>query len=79
MWNDNINCFLEIEAIAQRCSVVTVFLELSQIHRKSPVPKYLFVKKENMVQVFSFAFCEISKNTFSYKTTPVAASVEIVL
>ena len=25
-------------------------------------------------QVFSCEFCEISKNTFSYKTRPVAAS-----
>ena len=33
-----------------------------------------FIKKENLAQVFSCQFCEISKNNFSYKTTPVAAS-----
>ena len=29
-----------------------------------------FIKKETLTQVF----CEISKNTFSYRTPPVAAS-----
>ena len=34
-----------------------------------------FIKKEALAQVFSCEFCEISKNTFSYRTPPVAASV----
>ena len=34
----------------------------------------LFIKKEILAQVFSCEFCEISKNTFSYRTLPVAAS-----
>ena len=34
-------------------------------------------KKETPAQVFSCEFCEISKNTFSYRTTPVAASVNV--
>ena len=33
-----------------------------------------FIKKETLAQVFSCDFCEISKNTFSYRTPPVAAS-----
>ena len=33
-----------------------------------------FIKKEALVQVFSCEFCEISKNTFSYRTPPAAAS-----
>ena len=33
-----------------------------------------FIEKETVTQVFSCEFCEISRNTFSYKTTPVAAS-----
>ena len=33
-----------------------------------------FIKKEALAQVFSCEFCEISKNTFSYRTPPVAAS-----
>ena len=32
----------------------------------------LFIKKETLAQVFSCEFCEISKNTFFYRTPPVA-------
>ena len=31
--------------------------------------------KETLAQVFSCEFCEISKNTFSYRTPPMANSV----
>ena len=34
-----------------------------------------FIKKETLAQVFSCAFCEISKKTFYYRTPLVAASV----
>ena len=34
-----------------------------------------FIKKEALAQVFSSEFFEISKNTFSYRSFPVAASV----
>ena len=34
-----------------------------------------FIKKETLAQVFSCKFCEISKNTFSHRTPPVAASI----
>ena len=33
-----------------------------------------FIKKEALAQVFSYEFCEIFKNTFFYRTPPVAAS-----
>ena len=33
------------------------------------------LKKESLAQVFPCKFCEISKNTFFYRTAPVAASV----
>ena len=46
------------EAVARRCSVKKVFLEISQ-HS----------------QVFFCGCCKISKNTYSYKTPPVAASI----
>ena len=50
---------------------------------KIPVPEPLFseaepcsfIEKETLAQVFSCEFCEIAKNTFSYRTTPVTASV----
>ena len=32
------------------------------------------IKKETLAQVFSWEFCEISKNTFSYRAPLVAAS-----
>ena len=34
-----------------------------------------FIEKENLTQVFSCQFREISKNTFCYKTPQVAASL----
>ena len=34
-----------------------------------------FIKKETLAQGFFWEFCEISKNTFCYRTPPVAASV----
>ena len=34
-----------------------------------------FIKKETLVQVFSCEFSEMIRNTFSYRTPPVAASV----
>ena len=33
-----------------------------------------FIKKENLAQVLSYEFSEISKNTFYYRTNLVAAS-----
>ena len=33
------------------------------------------LKKRLWEEVFSWKFCEISKNTFSYRTAPVAASL----
>ena len=32
------------------------------------------VQASGIAQVFSYEFCEISKNAFSYRTPPVAAS-----
>ena len=34
-----------------------------------------FIKKETLAQVFSCEFCETSKNTFSPRASPVAASI----
>ena len=55
-----------------------------KIHRKTPVPESLFIKvacqdlqlllKKTLAQVFSSEFCEIFKNTFFYRTLPVASS-----
>ena len=57
------------EAVVQRCSVKKVFLEISQNSQACNL-----IKKETLAQVFSCEFCEISKNTFSYRISLVAAS-----
>ena len=61
-----------------------VFLEISQNSQENTCARVSFliklqascnfIKKETLAQVFSCEFCEISKNTFSYRTPPVAAS-----
>ena len=67
------------EAVAQRCSVKEVFLEILQNSQENTCARVFllikwqasacnFIKKENLAQVFSCEFCEISKNTFSYRT-----------
>ena len=62
------------------------FLEISQNSQENTCAKdsfliklqgqtCTFIKKETLAQVFSCEFCEISKNTFLYRTPLVAASV----
>ena len=36
-----------------------------------------FIKKESLTQVFSYEFCEISKNTFFYRTPPVPLVLKV--
>ena len=78
----------ETEAVARRCSVKKVFLEISQNSQENTCGRvsfliklffnkaFFFIKKKTLAQVFSCEFCKISKNTFSYRTPPVAASGE---
>ena len=59
-------------------SVKNMFLEISRNSQESTCASLFFnnfIKKETLAQVFSGEFCEISKNAFSYRTPPVAASV----
>ena len=72
------------EAVAQKYSVKKIFLEISQNSQEKTCTRVSlsklqagacnFIKKETLAQVFSSEFCEVSKNTFSYGTPPVAAS-----
>ena len=75
------------EAVAQRCSVKKVFLEISQNSQENTCARASFliklqswacnfIKDEALAQVFSYEFCEISKNTFFYGAPPVAASAK---
>ena len=73
-------------AVGQGCSVKKVFLETLQNWKESTCARVSFLiklqaeacnfmKKKDSAEVLSCEFCEISKNTFSYRTPPVAASV----
>ena len=70
------------EAVAWRFSVKKVFLEILQNSQESNCNRVLlplacnFINKETLAQVFSNEFCEISKNTFYYRTHRVATSVK---
>ena len=73
------------EAVTQRCSVKKEFLEISQNSQENTCARVKVaalrpeacnvIKKETLAQVFSCEFCQMSKNTFFYRTHPVAASV----
>ena len=60
--------FLEISKDSQEntCARVSFLIKLQAACN--------FIKKETLAQVFSCEFCEISKNTYSYRTTLMAAS-----
>ena len=70
--------------VVQRCSVREVFLEISQNSQENTCARVSFlinlqveacnvIKKETLAQLFSCKFCEISKNTISYRIPLVAA------
>ena len=68
------------EAAVQICSVKKVFLEISQNSQENTCARVSFLiklkkkKKETLELMFSCEFCEISKNIYFYRTTPVVAS-----
>ena len=59
-----------------------MFLEILQNSQENTCAESLFdkvlffIKKEILAQLLSCEFFEISKNPFSYRTPPVAASVK---
>ena len=62
------------KAVAQTCSVKKVFLEISQNSQENTCARASFlIKLQALAQVFSCEFCEISKNTFFYRTPLVVA------
>ena len=65
----------------RRCSmkkgVLRNFAKLTEKHLRQSLffnKVVNFIKKEIQAQVFFCEFCEISKNTFSYRTPPVGVS-----
>ena len=67
------------EAVAQRCSVKKMFLELSQNSQEKQLCQSLFFNKVADLSLFSSEFREISKNTFSYRTPPAAVSESSII
>ena len=73
----SIKC-VQTEDAVRRCSY-----KYHKIRRKTPVPVSFLIKLqacnvikiETLTQVFPCKFCEISKNTFNYRTSLVAASI----
>ena len=67
---------LEISQNSQEntCARVSNLIKLQACARVSLGQACNFIKSETLAQVFSCEFCEISKNTFSYRTPPLAAS-----
>ena len=77
---------LVTEEVTRRCSVKKAFLEIPQNSQENTCARvpfiiklqalaFNFIKKETLTKVFSCEYYEISKNTFRYRTAPVAASV----
>ena len=62
------------EVVAQRCSVKKVFLEVSQKFAGKYLCQEIFFNKVASLGTLAQMFCKISKNSFSYRTPPVAAS-----
>ena len=69
------------EAVARRCSVKKLFLEISQNSQENTLKETLaqvfscnFIKNVTLAQVFDSEFGERSKNTFSYRKPPVVTS-----
>ena len=64
--------FLEISqnSYENTCNRVSFLIKLQVLGLRSATS----LKNEALAQVFSYEFCEITENTFSYRTPPVAAS-----
>ena len=77
---------IQVGAVAQRCSIKKLFLNISQnllestCDRASFLKTFLkncnFIKKETLARVVYCEFCAIFKNAFFYRTPPVVASAQ---
>ena len=77
---------LKLEAVVWRCSAKKLFLEEISLNSQENTCARVsflqtktcnFIKIESLTQVFSCEFCRhLSKNTFFYRTPPLAASVK---
>ena len=69
-WETTFTCQVNslLEAVPQRFSVKEVFLEISQIHRKTPVPESLFLIN---LQASSLSPSTLSKRRLCHRYFPV--------
>ena len=74
------------ETVTKRCCAKKVFFKLLQNSQENTCARFFFltnlqteasnfIKKESLARVSSCEFCEIFKNTISYRTPSVAASI----
>ena len=68
------NCYKMKSSIFFRKLWIPENLFYRSSHRRCSVKACIFIKIDTLEQVFSCEFREISKNTFSYRTPPLAAS-----
>ena len=58
---------------SHQCSIIKGVLKISLNSQENNCTRpqaFIFIRTETLAQVFSFEFCEISKNTFFYRTPP---------
>ena len=77
----------QAEAVVRRCSVGKVFLKIFKIYKETHAPEprfnnvaggtHSFIKKETLALALSYGFRKIFKNTFSFRTPPVATSLKL--
>ena len=75
------------EAAVNRCSSKYVFLNILQVSQENTfvgmsvnkVAGLQLYQKETSTQLFSCEICKIFKNTFFYRTPPMAVSVNFAL
>ena len=66
VWNGDLTAKSSRPDVFCKTGVLRNFAKLTRKHN--------FITKESLAQVFSCEFCEISKNTYFYRTPLVAAS-----
>ena len=79
-WNLNIHVWHKTRSSRQRCSVRKGILRnFAKFTGKHLCQSLSFSKRETLAQVFSFEFCEISKNAFLTEHLWTTASVKLKL
>ena len=68
------NIFMDVQIMCKSISLLRLLLYVFMFIDWKTEAACNFIKKETLAHVFSCEFCEISKNSFSYRTPLVAAS-----